>query len=190
MVIVTTFLYLKLELIGIQMEFLLWSTGRAVLSLLQFADHKVEDGTMQRNRLILPGPRRLNKWLRRLWIGKEDGSEPTPDLAETGHARISSGQSFQAAKDPEHLPPTNAWQRVGTWFRVIGRIFGSEESAFGFRAACASLTIGIIAYLHKSQAWFLEQRIVWAMIMISISMTVTTGSGLFGFFGRVIGSSK
>ena len=172
------------------MEFLLWSTGRAVLCLVQFADQKVEDGTMRKNRLIVPGIHRLRKWLYSLWIGKHDGTEPTPDRMESGLASVYSGQSFQTAKDPEHLPPKNAWQRFGTSFRIVGRVFGSEDSAFGFRAACASLSIGIIAYLHKSQEWFLEQRIVWAMLMVSISMTTTAGSGLFGFFGRVVGSSE
>ena len=172
------------------MEFLLWSTGRAVLSLVQFADRKVEDGTMKKRRLILPGNRRLKKWIFNLWKGEDEGTEHTPDLIESGGAGIYSGQSFEAAKDPEHLPPTNTWQRLGNALRGAGGILGSVESAFGFRVACATLSIGIVAYLSSTREFFLAQRLVWAMIMVSIGMTVTAGSGVYGFFGRIAGTCE
>jgi len=172
------------------MEFLLWSTGRAVLILVQFADRKVEDGTLKKKRLILPGFRRLKKWLFNLWKDEDGGTEHTPDLTESGGAGIYSGQSFEPAKDPEHLPPTNLWQRSGNWFRSVGGILGSVESAFGFRVACATLSIGIVAYLGNTRTFFLEQRLVWAMIMVSIGMTITAGSGVFGFLGRIAGTCK
>lgn len=172
------------------MEFLLWSTGRAVLSLVQFADRKVEDGTMKKKRLIVPGNRRLKKWLFNLWKGEDEGTEHTPDVTESGGTGVYSGQSFEAAKDPEHLPPTNAWQRFGNGFRLVGGVLGSVESAFGFRVACATLSIGIVAFLGDTRNFFLEQRLVWAMIMVSIGMTITAGSGVFGFIGRVAGTCK
>lgn len=172
------------------MEFLLWSTGRAVLDLVRFADRKVEDGTMKKKRLIFPGSRRLKKWLFNLWKGEDEGVEHTPDVTESGGAGVYSGQSFEVAKDPEHLPPTNAWQRFGNHFRSVGGALGSAESAFGFRVACATLTIGIVAYLADTRTFFLEQRLVWAMIMVSIGMTITAGSGIFGFLGRIAGTCK
>ena len=172
------------------MEFLLWSTGQAVLALALFADAKVEDGTMKRNRLVLPTMQRMKKWFYNLWKGEDQGTEHNPDLAESGGLGVYSGQSFEAAKDPEHLPPTNAWQRFGNGFRDISATLGSIESAFGFRVACATLSIGIIAFLADSQTFFIEQRIFWAMIMVSISMTTTAGSGIFGFLGRLAGTCK
>lgn len=41
------------------LEHLLYSCGKAVGELVKFADKKVEEGTMKKNRLILPGQRRL-----------------------------------------------------------------------------------------------------------------------------------
>ena len=172
------------------MEFLLWSTGRAVLALVHFADKKVEDGTMKRNRLISPTLKRLKKWV----IGSlkfEDASmEHTPDSTEAGGGSIYSGDSFRAAKDPEHLPPTNAWQRFTNVLRQFSGILRSQESAFGFRVACATLSIGIVAYLKDTYVFFTEQRLVWAMIMVAIGMTTTAGSGVFGFVGRIVGTGK
>ncbi len=172
------------------MEFLLFSTGRAVLSLVQFADRKVEDGTMKKRRLITPTVKRLRKWALSVLKAEDSSTEHTPDNTETGAANIYSGASFQASKDPEHLPPTNAWQRFGNGLRKAGSILGSPESAFGFRVACATLSIGIVAYLKDTSDFFLTQRLVWALIMVSIGMTVTAGSGVFGFIGRIAGTCR
>ena len=172
------------------MEFLLWSIGRAVLSLVQFADRKVEDGTMKKKRFIAPTVKRLKKWALSVLKVEDSSTEHTPDATEAGAANIYSGASFQASKDPEHLPPTNASQRFGNGLRRAGSILGSSESAFGFRVACATLSIGIVAYLKDSSEFFLTQRLVWALIMVSIGMTVTAGSGVFGFIGRIAGTCR
>ena len=172
------------------MEYLLWSTGRAVLSLVQFADRKVEDGTMSKNRLIYPGTRRLKKWLISVWKEDDGSTDHTPDATESGGSGIYSGQSYETAKDPEHLPPTNALQRFGNSFRGVGDFFGSAESTFGFRVGCATMSIGIIAFLGDTRPFFLEQRLVWALIMVAIGMTITAGSGVFGFLGRITGTCK
>ena len=174
----------------VQMEFLLWSTGRAVLGLVHFADKKVEDGTMKKSRLILPGLKRIKKWVTGCLKVEDATSEHAPDTAEAGGVNIYSGESFQATKDPEHLPPTNAWQRSTDVLRHFSRLLGSPESAFGFRVACATLSIGIVAYLEATYVFFTEQRLVWAMIMVAIGMTTTAGSGVYGFFGRIVGTGK
>ena len=170
------------------MEFLLWSTGRAVLSLVHFADKKVEDGTMKKNRLISPSLKRIKRWVTGCLKVEDATSEHAPDTSEAGGISINSGESFQATKDPEHLPPTNAWQRSTNVLRQFSTLLGSPESAFGFRVACATLSIGIVAYLEATHVFFTEQRLVWAMIMVAIGMTTTAGSGVFGFLGRIVGT--
>ena len=170
------------------MEFLLWSTGRAVIDLVEFADLKVSEGVMAKNRFIFPGKKRLKKWVF-CALGKEDAmAEHAPDTTETTNINIELGQAFQQTKDPEHLPPTNAWQRFGDKIRSISHILGSQESAFGFRVAVATVSIGIVAYLQSTQRFFIAQRLLWAMIMVSIGMTITAGAGVFGFIGRIAGT--
>lgn len=171
------------------MEHLLFSTGMAIDKLVEYAEKKAENGQMKNNRLILPGRRRLKKWI--LSLGKQDSSvsEDTPDSAESGQHNIYLGAGFNQKKDPEHLPPTTVWQHVGNGIREIPHFFGSIESAFGFRVACATLTIGIVAFLEDTYQFFIEQRLVWAMIIIAIGMGVTSGQSIFGFFGRVMGTA-
>ncbi|KAK6584933.1 hypothetical protein PZA11_003157 [Diplocarpon coronariae] len=171
------------------LEHLLYSTGVAILELVKFADKKVEEGTMKKKRLISPGQKRLRKWI--MAISHEDSSPDTntPDSLEAGNNTIYLGSGFNPKKDPEHLPPQNAWQKFGNGIRAIPHFLGSTESAFGFRVACATLTIGIVAFLEDTQIFFIEQRLVWAMIIIAIGMTMTSGQSVFGFFGRVAGTS-
>ena len=64
----------------------------------------------------------------------------------------------------------------------------STELGFGFRVACATMSIAILAFLQDTQTFFIEQRLVWAMIMVAISMTMTSGSGIFGFLARIAGT--
>jgi hypothetical protein len=170
------------------LEHLLYSTGTGILALVRFADKKVAEGTMKKNRFIVPGQRRIKKWI--LSIGKEDSVDTeSPDSMEAGNSNIYMGSGFNPKKDPEHLPPSTAWERFGNGLRVIPRFLGSTESSFGFRVACATLTVGILAYLKDTQRFFMEQRLVWAMIIIAIGMTMTSGQSIFGFFGRVIGTA-
>jgi hypothetical protein len=148
------------------MEHLLYATGIAIAALAKFADSKVTDGTMKKRRLILPGQRRLKKWI--LGLGGEDATVDTnaPDSMETGTNNVYMGAGFNKPKDPEHLPPQTAWQHFGNAIRIIPSFFRSDESTFGFRVACATLTVGIAAYLKDTQTFFIEQRLVWAMIII------------------------
>lgn len=182
----------------------LYSTGVAVLTFVNFADKKVADGTMKKSRLILPGQRRLKKWI--LSIGREDSpaDNETPDSMESGANHVYMGPRYSPKKDPEHLPPKNAWERFGNGIKKISKFLGSAESAFGLRVSCATMTIGILAYLERTQTFFETQRLVWAMIIIAISMfaprqslflaltpigmNMTSGQSIFGFLARVSGT--
>ena len=175
------------------MDFIVRSITQAILELVRLADLKVEKGVMSKKRIILPGSKRLKKWLMSsLKVGDTPNANlDTPDSAEGGTPSIYLGDSLRKRKDPEHLPPANWWQRLGDEFRAVSHSLGSLESAFGFRAACATMSIAIVAYLEVSQLFFVEQRLVWyasslsyltlnidsfrAMIMVAIGMTTTAG---------------
>ncbi len=147
------------------------ATGEAVQDLVEFADKKVSDGTMSKNRLLLPSPRRLQKWLTSIFQDEDSTAEESPDLLERGVSIVYLGDGYNQKKDPEHLPATNAWQRLGNGLRTVSKLLGSEESMFGLRVACATMTVGIVCFLEATQVFFQEQRLVWAMIIIALGMT-------------------
>jgi hypothetical protein len=159
------------------MESLMHASGEAVQDLVAFADGKVEDGTMSKNRLIVPSNKRLRKWLRGIFKTQDESADQSTGFTSTNMVHLGDG--YNNKKDPEHLPPETTWQRFSNGLRKISRFFASEESAFGFRAACATMTIGIVAFLERTQQFFQEQRLVWAMIIIAIGMTMSELIRLF-----------
>ncbi|KZF26963.1 hypothetical protein L228DRAFT_258315 [Xylona heveae TC161] len=170
-------------------EYLIHAKNEAVLGLVRFADGKVADGTMSKRRILLPTLKRLKKWVLTA-LSNEDNSVDQPDIdpLEVAAQDIYVGDAMKRRKDPEHLPPTNFREKVGEAIRWIPRVLRSQEAAFGLRTACACITVGVIGALHQSQHFYIEQRIFWAMIMIAIAMTPTSGASLFGFFTRVSGT--
>lgn len=114
------------------MERLMHASGAAMHDLVAFADEKVADGTMSKNRLIFPTQRRLRKWMLSIFREEDASAEQSPDVLETGNV-VYVGDGYNKKKDPEHLPPTSAWQRAGNVVRKISAFFASEECAFGFR---------------------------------------------------------
>ena len=171
-------------------EYLVQAAANAVLDLVNFADERVESGIMARKRLIFPGWKRLSKWFRNALDVDES---PTTENAYDNTAGIAGsvylGDAFKKQRDPEHLPPANIWEKLGDKLRIVPGFLAAPEVAFGFRVACATMSLAIVAYLEQTQQFFFQQRVVWAMIMIAIGMSISSaGSGVFGLVARVFGT--
>ncbi|EXJ63461.1 uncharacterized protein A1O5_11510 [Cladophialophora psammophila CBS 110553] len=169
------------------LEYLLFAVCQAVLEFVLFADSKVQDGTMSKNRLIFPGWRRIRKLLQNAFK-QMDASEGLQDGPASG-IYIWVGDSLQQRKDPEHLPPTNLYQRVTNHLRSIPKFLASDASHFGFRAATASISLAIIGYIRQTHSFYLAQRGIWAVIMVAISMGAHAGAGVQGFILRILGTA-
>ncbi|KAL9096819.1 MAG: hypothetical protein Q9165_000783 [Trypethelium subeluteriae] len=173
-------------------ELLLASTGRAILELVYFADLKARSGKMDRNRLIAPGYKRLRKWLNSVFSpGEEDSSDDLNNAMHEGggtDSKVYMGAGYQQRKDPEHLPPQNVGQQIGDYVRLVPKALGSTHSSFGFRTACATISLGILGYLESTHVFYTKQRVFWAVIMIGISMTPTAGQSLWNFMLRILGT--
>lgn len=160
-------------------QHLLRSLLKATLDFVRFADGKIADGSMQSSHVIIPRGR-----LFEAWIALSSGRRDVTDLSNN-HDGDLSGEA-KGAVDPEHLPPANAWERFGNALRYISRILASDQSIFGFRAAAASSSVAILAFLHQTQDFFLKQRLIWVLIVIAFGMSPTSGAGLFSFVGRIL----
>lgn len=132
------------------------ASGAAVLDFVAFADEKQASGVMSKTRFIAPSVQMIVTAARNIAVRHD------PDV-----------KAFAKPKDPDHLPPVNMWQKFGNFMRAIPDFLGGEESALGLRAACATMSVGILAYLENTQRFFVEERIVWGLIMIAISLTVS-----------------
>ncbi|RMZ88575.1 hypothetical protein DV736_g4207, partial [Chaetothyriales sp. CBS 134916] len=170
------------------MEYLVYSIGQSILETVNYVDGKYADGTFAKNRLILPG---LHRW-QKLFLGvlSEDDSYNTLADGDSTGANVWIGDSLNSSKkDPEHLPPTTFFQKATNPLRMIPHVLGGYQSAFAFRTAVATLSIGILAYLHQTVSIFNKQRGMWALMMVCLSMDSHAGRGIFGFILRTLGTA-
>jgi hypothetical protein len=162
------------------METLMHEAGEAVQDLVDFADEKVRNGTMSRKRLIAPTLRRLRKWFISVFrSSEEDSAKRSEEAIDEGTNPIYCfGPGFAPKRDLEHLPPATLWQRSSNVLRKISGVLSSDASMFGFRVSCATLTIGILAFLEDTARFFREHRLVWALIAVTLGMTISEFSSL------------
>ncbi|KAJ5752596.1 hypothetical protein N7520_009513 [Penicillium odoratum] len=171
------------------MEQLLSSTGQTVLGFVEYADGVAAKGKLSRTRLIIPGFKRSWKWAKTFLSAHDHHEDDHMGDIHTQSTSLELGEAYRHRKDPEHLPPANLFQELGDRVRVIPRFLRSFESSYGFRVACATMTIAVIAFLHDTQEFFTKQRLVWAMIMVNLSMSPTSGQSIFSFVLRIAGTT-
>jgi hypothetical protein len=169
--------------------FLLNSIGRSTLEFVKFADE--HDQATAKSKVMWPGGKRLKKWVKSIFSNQDANQDDETTIAgfDRNNTTVYMGDAYKKKKDPEHLPPANAWEKFGNFIRGISHFLRSDESSFGFRAACATMSIAIIAFLRDTQTFFVEQRLVWALIMVAISMTPTAGQSVFQFVLRIAGTA-
>lgn len=173
------------------MDFLIGSIGQAVLDFVHFADEKAASGKLSKKRLIVPGFKRTRKWVMAAFSRREDAyADEQQGMNEDGSraANIYLGDAYHKRRDPEHLDPTNKWEKFGDGFRGISHFLRSPESVFGFRVACATMCLAVIAFLHNTQTFYVTQRLFWAQIMVTISMSPSAGQSVFSFALRISGT--
>lgn len=170
------------------MEQLLYSTGQTVFEFVRYADDVAASGKLSRTRLIIPGAARTWKWAKSFLKPEDTHGDDNMGDVHTQNNILELGEAYRHRKDPEHLPPETLFQKVGDKVRVIPWFLRSFESTYGFRVACATMTIAVISFLHDTQSFFTKQRLVWAMIMINLSMSPTSGQSIFSFVLRIAGT--
>lgn len=137
---------------------LLSSTSQASSDLTAFSEETLVHGRNRGLRLILPP---LS------WLLSHIQSSITPNA--------------------EHLSPATPSQHPGNLIRHSLSFLSSDASKFGLRVTFATFSIGILAFLHQTQRFFVRYRLVWAMVMTPISMSPTSGTAIYGFIGRALG---
>ena len=168
------------------MGYLNHSICSAVLDTCKYADAKVTTGQMSKRRLINPGWHRIRKLISEIF--EEKDSNPGMNDGDDTAAAVYVGDSLKARKDPEHLPASNLWEKATDYIRLVPRILQSAESNYGFRAAVAAISIGILAFIYQTRTFFLQERGFWALIMTAIGMDTHAGRGIFGFICRILGT--
>ena len=101
------------------MEQLLYSTGQTVLDFVRYADHVAAKGKLSKNRLIIPGGKRLWKWAKSVLSAEDSHDDDNMGDIHTQNNILQLGEAYRLRKDPEHLPPNTVFQKFGDKIRVF-----------------------------------------------------------------------
>lgn len=166
------------------LDHLMHCTGLAILNFVNYADYLSKSATFSQARVILPNSKTSVQRSQKFHTVTDSALN---ENLENGSQTMPINHTIQPHNyDIEHLEATNKWQKFGNSIRTIPRFLRSPESLFGFRVACATLSVGIVAFLHQSQIFFREQRLVWAMITVAIGMGWTTGQSAYTLLARIV----
>ena len=76
------------------------TTAKAILDLVRFADLKVSDGTMAKNRLILPTWKQLKKWGKSLFTREDSNLDYQTYSYRSGTPTVHLGDALGVSRDP------------------------------------------------------------------------------------------
>ena len=174
----------------LHLEHIIYSVAVAVYELVLFADLKARDGTMSRKRLLYPSLRKISTLVGNTLAGSPEFTLTTAGEHLDGRERGFKGKTAiqSRAKDPQHLPPRNKWERYTNYVRAVPRLLKSKESAFGLRLALAAFSAGILAFLENTWQFYYQQKLIWTLIVILVSTNVTSGESTFKLAARVLGT--
>ena len=166
-----------------RIHFVLWHSSRAVVQMLNLAESVTSSGRLRRKGIIVPSWQVLSHWAVTMLENPESTShDHLSDMTE-GHAAM--GMNHQ---DHRYISAHTYIEFFARRIRAIPRLLASPHSIYGFRTMCASISIGIIAYLKDTHNFFVRQRVIWALIMTMIAMKSTSGHTSFEFVLRVLAS--
>jgi hypothetical protein len=171
------------------MEFLHYSIATALVNLVVYADSLAASGKLTKWRIILPRWKRIIRFFTNVYSTRDLSQDTgTIDDFQNGSHKIYLGESYYAKKDPEHLPPRNWFEAAGDGLLMVPKWLASPASAFGLRAACATMSLALPLFIRQTQAFSAQNRLYWAIIMTAISMSPTSGQSIFGLVLRALGT--
>jgi hypothetical protein len=170
------------------LEFLLFNLARRTHKLMLAADAMRDHGKLSKSRVVVPGYKRLRKWALSFWNNRRDTHGDDERGTDGTTTTVYLGDAYKARKDPEHLEPATKWEKLSNQFRRISHLLSSPASSFGFRCACATMSVAVITFLQPTQSFATRERFFWAQIMIAISMSPTAGRSLRDFLLRILGT--
>lgn len=163
------------------MQNLFHGLSDAVLDLVRFSEKK----THVRKHLIFPSQRRLAKLAKNV-LKDDNALHDTNDEVSGSSAVLTEGSYPPRNPKPQS---SSAPSIFGSLIVTISDILGGPQSFFGFRVACAVMTVAIVALLRETQQWFFNQRCLWAVVFIPFSMAPSSGETMSMFVFRMIGTA-
>ncbi|KAK6600501.1 hypothetical protein H4I96_07827 [Botrytis cinerea] len=170
------------------MQHMLYTAGISVLQLCKFSDDIIAAGIMSKSGPIIPPLITLVKWFSAIF-DTADAALPDDERPRTMKEQtLLFGIAGKVTRNIEHLPPRNAYERLGVCINRFQQFLRGPEFSFGFRSACATMSCAILAYLHQTQEIFTHYRLIWSVIISAIGANMSAGQSGLSDVLRILGS--
>ncbi|KAI0820568.1 hypothetical protein BC628DRAFT_1330069 [Trametes gibbosa] len=89
-------------------------------------------------------------------------------------------------RDPDALPPTNAFQYVMHWVYDIVTTLGRGNALFAMKAGLLTVILCIPSFLKETAAFAYRERFVWGIFMGQLTLARFRGDTTFGLVARIV----
>lgn len=165
------------------MQNLFHGLSDAVLDLVKFSDRKSPIKPDAKKHLVFPSQKRLTKFVKNFLSDDDNQNDPAESSRLT---TLPTGSSYRPAVSTAHQSRRHT---IGSYLATASTVLAGHQSFFGFRVACAVLSVVIVALLKDTQKWFFNQRCLWAAVFIPFSMAPSSGETISLFMFRMIGTA-
>ncbi|KAF8991841.1 hypothetical protein BDQ17DRAFT_1413587 [Cyathus striatus] len=155
-----------------------------VLEMLDAVLHLEE--TRDKPRLWTP-IRRLFKWNKYdVPENIENDDDEDPDVIQGLHPIEPMDLGMPTQRDPDALPPRNAFEWVMTLFYHAASSFTHGNTLFAVKAGVFTVLLALPFLIRHSAEFAYKNRVVWAIIMGQLTIARFRGDTAFGLTARIV----
>ncbi|TFK87224.1 hypothetical protein K466DRAFT_491227 [Polyporus arcularius HHB13444] len=109
-----------------------------------------------------------------------------PDIIQGIQPGWNDDLGMTGRRDPDALPPSNAFQHVMHWVYVLTSGLTRGNALFAIKAGLLTVILCIPNFLKATAAFAYAQRFVWGIFMGQLTLARFRGDTTFGLTARII----
>ncbi|KAI0638721.1 hypothetical protein C8Q77DRAFT_1044286 [Trametes polyzona] len=123
-------------------------------------------------------------WTPSEYMDKVDDEDP--DIIQGIQPEWNDDLGTTRRRDPDALPPTNAFQYVMHWVYESVTALGRGNALFAIKAGLLTVILCIPSFVKASAAFAYRERFVWGIFMGQLTLARFRGDTTFGLVARII----
>ncbi|KAL1937670.1 hypothetical protein VTO73DRAFT_12945 [Trametes versicolor] len=123
------------------------------------------------------------------WTPSEDmdrDDDEDPDIIQGIHPEWNDDLGITRRRDPDALPPANAFQHVMHWVYEVVTALGRGNALFALKAGMLTVILCIPSFLKETAAFAYRERFVWGIFMGQLTLARFRGDTTFGLVARIV----
>ncbi|KAI0353282.1 hypothetical protein OH77DRAFT_1407363 [Trametes cingulata] len=109
-----------------------------------------------------------------------------PDIIQGIQPEWNADLGMTGRRDPDALPPTNAFQYLMHWVYDAVTALGRGNALFAIKAGFLTVILCIPSFLKATAAFAYRERFVWGIFMGQLTLARFRGDTTFGLVARIV----